>query len=73
MRTTLNLDPDVLRAARHLAREGGRSLGEMISELARRGLHPSGEVAYEGDFPVFRVSEDAPALTPEMVDEALEE
>ena len=74
MRTTLNLDPDVLRAVRHLARSQGRSLGDVLSELARRGLQPRPEVAYEhGDFPVFKVRENAPPLTPEMVDEALEE
>ncbi len=73
MRTTLNLDPDVMRAARHLAREQGRSLGEVVSELARRGLEPPREVRYRGDFPVFEVREDAPPLTPEMVREALDE
>lgn len=73
MRTTLNLDPDVLRAVRHLAREQGRSLGQVLSDLARRALRPTPEPAYESDFPVFRVREDAPPLTPEMVDEALEE
>jgi len=73
MRTTLNLDPNVLRAARHLARERGQSLGDVVSELARRGLEPRGEVRYRGDFPVFQVREDAPPLTPEMVDEALDE
>lgn len=74
MRTTLNLDPDVLRAVRHLARSQGRSLGDVVSELARRGLQPRPEFAYEdADFPVFQVRENAPPLTPEMVDEALEE
>lgn len=73
MRTTLNLDPDVLRAARHLARERGQSLGEVVSELARRGLGPSHEVRYRGDFPVFPVRADAPPLTPDMVEEALQE
>lgn len=74
MRTTLNLDPDVLRAARHLARERGHSLGEVISELARRGLEPRPGIRYrEDDFPVFEVREDAPPLTPDMVQEALDE
>jgi hypothetical protein len=74
MRTTLTLDPDILRAVRHLAREQGRSLGEVLSELARRGLEPRGDVAYQtGGFPVFQVREGAPPLTPEMVDEALDE
>lgn len=37
MRTTLNLDDDVLAAARILADEKGTSLGVAVSELARRG------------------------------------
>lgn len=67
MRTTVNLDDDVVRAARSLAREQGRSLGEVISDLARRGLEPSTEFHYEGDFPVFVVKEGTGLLTPEMV------
>lgn len=73
MRTTLNLDPDVLRAVRHLARERGLSLGEVVSELARRALEPPREVRYRGDFPVFQVREGAAPLTPDMVEEALDD
>jgi hypothetical protein len=39
MRTTLQLDDDVLASARVLARQRGESLGAVISELARLGLH----------------------------------
>ena len=73
MRTTLNLDDDVLRAARALARERRDSLGAVVSELARKGLRPEGRFTYEADFPVFQVREDAPPLTPEMVEGALED
>lgn len=38
MRTTLEIDDTVLAAARSLARVRGCSLGEAVSELARRGL-----------------------------------
>lgn len=41
MRTTLSIDNDVLAAARVLAQEQGRSIGEVISELARKGLTPA--------------------------------
>ena len=40
MRTTLQLDEDVLAAARALAARQGRTLGEVVSELARKGLAP---------------------------------
>ena len=42
MRTTLTLDDDVLAAARGIACQQGRSLGEVISDLARDGLVPKG-------------------------------
>jgi hypothetical protein len=40
MRTTLSIDDDVLEAARHLADVQHRNIGEVVSELARRGLTP---------------------------------
>jgi hypothetical protein len=41
MRTTLSIDDDVLLAAKARAERERRSLGEVVSELARRGLAPS--------------------------------
>ena len=38
MRTTLQLDDDVLAAARVLARQRRRSVGDVISDLARQAL-----------------------------------
>jgi len=38
MRTTLDIDDDVVAAAREMAAQDRRSLGSVISELARRGL-----------------------------------
>ena len=38
MRTTLTIDDQVLAAARHLAERERRSVGDVISTLARRGL-----------------------------------
>ena len=38
MRTTLDIADDVLQAARELARRENRTIGEVLSELARRGL-----------------------------------
>jgi hypothetical protein len=41
MRTTLAIDDDVLTAARKLAATQQKSVGEVISALARRALHPA--------------------------------
>jgi hypothetical protein len=38
MRTTLDIDDDVLRAAKDLARRERKTAGKMISELVRRAL-----------------------------------
>lgn len=38
MRTTLDIDDDVLRAAKEIARREKRSAGSVVSELARRAL-----------------------------------
>ena len=41
MRTTLNIEDDVLQAAKELAQRGGGTAGQVISALARRGLASS--------------------------------
>ena len=38
MRTTLDIADDVLQAAKELAQREGRTAGQVLSELARRGL-----------------------------------
>ncbi|HXR06814.1 MAG TPA: hypothetical protein VN765_05760 [Candidatus Acidoferrum sp.] len=38
MRTTLDIEDDVLQAAKELARRDGSTAGQIISNLARRGL-----------------------------------
>lgn len=72
MRTTLELDDDVVAAARELAAGERRSLGSVISELARRGLMPASVHAAHG-LPVIRVPAGTPPITPEMVRRALDE
>jgi hypothetical protein len=38
MRTTLDLDDDVLASAKEIARREGKTAGQVLSELARRAL-----------------------------------
>jgi hypothetical protein len=72
VRTTLEIDDDVVAAARELAAGERRSLGSVISELARRGLTPA-RVEADGELPVVRVPPGTPAITPEIVRRALDE
>jgi hypothetical protein len=72
MRTTLDIDDDVVTAARELATHERRSLGSVISALARQGLTPA-RVEADAGLPVIRVPAGTPAITPEMVKRALDE
>lgn len=40
MRTTVDLDEDILKVAKHLAQERAQSLGRVLSDLAPQGLQP---------------------------------
>lgn len=71
MRTTVDIDDEVLAAARSIAEADRRSLGNVLSELARKGLVPSQRV--DDEFPTFPVPADAPPLTIEMVERAMDE
>lgn len=42
MRTTLNVDDDVLFLVKERARREGRSIGEVLSELARYAIRHAG-------------------------------
>lgn len=71
MRTTLDIDDGVLAAARAIAEAENRSLGSVVSELARRGLVPHQRGA--GGFPTFDLPEGAAPITPDMVQRALDD
>ena len=68
MRTTLNIDDEILEAARSLAGERDVSVGTILSELARRGLRqrPSSHETRNG-FSLFGVSRDSTPLTLDRV------
>lgn len=53
MRTTLDLDEDVVAGAKQLARSRGRTLGEVVSELARQSLQAGSPPAVRNGFRLF--------------------
>jgi hypothetical protein len=67
MRTTLTLDSALLAAARSVADRTDRSIGDVISEWARRGLEAAQGAHRERGFPVFSVSAGAPPISGETV------
>ncbi len=74
VRTTLNLDDDVLATAKALAARQRKPLGEVISGLIRRAVEPPAQAATERNgIPLFPVSQAARPVTPEIVRELLDE
>ena len=77
MRTTLAIDDDVLLIARDLARQQRRSLGEVLSDLARRSLRSgdadSSALTMRNGFVLLPVSNPDAIVTMEMVNALREE
>lgn len=72
VRTTLDIDDQLLAIARTRAQERGISLGAAVSELIRRGLETPQHVAASG-FLVFDAGPEAREVTDEMVQELRDE
>ena len=53
------MDDDVFEAARAQAQASGKKLGEVLSQLARRGLRASMQSATKSGLPVFSVQPNA--------------
>lgn len=74
MRTTLAIDDDVLSAAKHLAERDNKSVGEVISALARQGLARAatrGQRAERNGIPLLR--RGATPVTLELVNQLRDE
>lgn len=74
MRTTLSIDDDVIAAAKALARQQHKSIGQIISELARQALRPQPVRAAERNgVPLLPGRAGVAPVTPELVDQLLDE
>jgi hypothetical protein len=83
MRTTLDIDDDILQAAKELARAERKTAGQVLSELARRGLTqapitgfseeaaPMGFIKKDGFYQL--PNREGVVVTKEMVDRLIEE
>ena len=68
MRTTLDIDADVLQAAKELAALHRKTLGEMVTELMRKGLErPAAAARVRNGVPLFPHRPGAPPITTAMV------
>lgn len=77
MRTTLDIDEDVLQAVKERARREKRSAGEVLSELAREALTGSlqgGEIAETPSFYGFEpFPHRGPAISNAVIDQLRED
>ncbi len=67
VRTTLAIDDDVLVAAKAMAAQQRRSVGEILSELARRSLRQPRPVGMRNGIPLLPVSNPDAVVTLETV------
>jgi hypothetical protein len=68
MRTTLTIADDVLTAAKHLAERQGKTVGEVISALARQGLRLTmHSPTMRNGVPLLPWRKGAAPVTPDLV------
>ena len=74
MRTTLDIDDDVLETAKELAAKRGTTAGRVLSDLARSALEPRDRAARKRNgVPVMPRRKDRGLVTPEIVNRLREE
>jgi len=73
MRTTVDLEEDVLLAAKEIAKQRGSTLGRVLSELARQTLTRRPSVSTKHGLPLFPVRPDAAVVTLELVNRLRDE
>jgi hypothetical protein len=73
MRTTLDLEEDVLMAAKEIARQRGVTVGKVMSDLARQALTREAVEATRNGLPIFPIQSNAGIVTLELVNQLRDE
>ena len=63
MRTTLDIDDDVLQAVKEIGEMRKKTAGQILSELARNGLHPPRTYNLRNGVPVIHRQPGSPIIT----------
>jgi len=63
MRTTWNVDDEIVEEVKQYAQARSIPAGEAASQLIRRGLRAGIGIRYEQGIPVFDAPEDSPIVT----------
>jgi len=73
MRTTLDLDQDILLAVKELAATQGTSAGKVLSDLARSALQPKRRPKYRNGFRLLPKGKNATPVTMELINRLRDE
>jgi hypothetical protein len=74
MRTTLSIDDDVLSAAKERAQQERKTVGEVISALARQALRPTAPFSRtRSGIPLLPIRADGKPVTLELVNRLRDE
>ena len=73
MRTTLDLDADMLGVAKELASQRKTSIGKVVSELMRAALKPKKAPRFRNGIQLLESRPGSPRMTMEMVNRLRDE
>ncbi len=73
MRTTIDLADDVLMAARAIARDRGKTIGEVMSDLARTGLRKPAATGSRNGVPLLAQRATGIPVTLDLVNDLRDE
>ena len=73
VRTTIDLEADVLLAAKEIARQRGVTIGKVISDLTRQAMTRSAAATTRAGIPLFPLQSDAGPITLELVNRLRDE
>jgi Arc/MetJ family transcription regulator len=74
MRTTLDLDDDLLQAAKEIAERRGVSAGRAVSDLIRKALQPMpGAARFRNGVPLLSRDAGSPVMTMARVNQLRDE
>lgn len=60
MRTTLDLEEDIILVAKQLSRQRRTTMGKIVSSLVRKALEPTHQVSVRNGVPLFTPEPGAP-------------
>ena len=73
LRPTIDLEEDVLLAAKEIAQRRGQSMGKVVSDLVREALTVHDDIEERNGVPLFPVQSGATVVTTELVNQLLDE